>query len=402
MSGLANAPSAGRNVPLTVLMVDDEAQACKWFARLFSDEFTVLTASGVDEALALLRERSEEVAVVLTDYRMPARNGVDLLSELRDAHPHVSRLLISAYADKTVAMEAINRGQVEQILEKPLNEATVRQALRAALLNSQRRVVERRLLDTREATLRETLGFLAHEASTPLATVRSYLSAMKDRHLEVPSKNEPASEATQRRKSGEVLAMIEAAQRGADFAQVLVTKFLMSADVSAQAHSLEASKASELINAVCQQYPFDTEESQWVHCEVSEDFDLPGSRDLLFLVLCTLVKNAVLALRSAPPEDPQLNIVLGSYAPAPGMAEQPLIGVRDNGPGIAPEVLARLTREPTTTRADIGGTGMGLVFCQRVMSTLGGAMEVQSTLGQGAVVTLYFPKATEEPHKERP
>ncbi|AOW14797.1 hypothetical protein LPB72_20405 [Hydrogenophaga crassostreae] len=405
MDGFANPPSAPpqkNKAPHAILMVDDEPQACKWFSRLFSDEFTVFTASGVDEALALLRERAQEVAVVLTDYRMPLRNGVDLLSELRTPYPHISRLLISAYADKTVAMEAINQGQVEQILEKPLNETLVRQALRTALANSQRRVAERNLLDTRESTLRETLGFLAHEASTPLATVRSYLSAMRDRHLEDPSKEAATAGAPQRNKNGEVLAMIEAAQRGADFAQVLVTKFLMSANVTAQGTHPGSAKASELIDAVRREYPFDADESRWVRCEVSEDFDLPGSRDLLFLVLCTLVKNSVLALRSAPPDQPQLDIVLASYAPAPGMAAQPLIGVRDNGPGIAPEILDRLTREPTTTRADIGGTGMGLVFCQRVMSTLGGAMEVQSTLGQGVVVTLYFPNASEEPHKEWP
>ena len=37
-----------------ILLVDDEAQACKWFARLFGDEFAVLTAASVDEALALM------------------------------------------------------------------------------------------------------------------------------------------------------------------------------------------------------------------------------------------------------------------------------------------------------------------------------------------------------------
>jgi two-component system, response regulator PhcR len=390
------APPLANAVPYAVLVVDDEPQACKWFSLLFGNEFTVLTAAGVDQALALLKERAPEVAVVLTDYRMPLRSGVDLLSELRTHYPHISRLLISAYADKTVAMSAINQGQVEQILEKPMNEALTRQALRTAVHNSQRRAAERNLLDSREATLRETLGFLAHEASTPLATVRSYLSAIKDRHLEKPEEGRSPSEAEVRRNSGEVLAMIEAAQRGADFAQALITKFLMSADAANQAAPTGSTKASELIQAVRREYPFDAVESQWIRCEVSEDFELPGSRDLLFLVLCTLVKNSVLALRSSPPAEPQLDIVLARYAPAPGLAAQPLIGVRDNGMGIAPEVLDRLTREPTTTRAATGGTGMGLVFCQRVMSTLGGAMGVQSTLGEGAVVTLYFPNASEE------
>ncbi|MEZ5704572.1 MAG: hybrid sensor histidine kinase/response regulator [Burkholderiaceae bacterium] len=390
-------PTAGQ-VPMAVLLVDDEPQACKWFSRLFADEFTVLTAEGVDQALALVEARSQEIAVVMTDYRMPGRNGVELLKEIRNAYPHISRLLISAYADKAVAMDAINQGQVEQILEKPLNEPLIRQALRTALRNSQRRVADRHLIDSREFTLRETLGFLAHEASAPLATVRSYLAAMKDRHMDSPGGGTP--EPPQRRKSGEVLAMIETAQRGADFAQALITNFLKSAHATGQGDHADSTKASDLILSVRQQYPFDADEARWVRCEVSEDFDLPGSRDLLFLVLCTLVKNAVLALRSSPPPEPMLEMVLARSAAAPGRPTQPLIGVRDNGPGISPEILDRLSREATTS-SDIDGTGMGLVFCQRVMTTLGGTMGVQSTLGEGAVVSLYFPNACDEPHKER-
>ena len=116
-----------------VLLVDDEPQALKWFARQYSDEFVVLTASGVSEALALLDARGHEVAVLLTDYRMPRQDGVELLSAVRQRYGHVSRLLMSAYADKDVAMAAVNQGQVEQILEKPLDEPLTRQVLRGAL-----------------------------------------------------------------------------------------------------------------------------------------------------------------------------------------------------------------------------------------------------------------------------
>ena len=402
MAHIATPPSPPIKRPLAVLVVDDEPQACKWFARLFADEFTVFTATSVDEALALLAERADEVAVVLTDYNMPVRNGVDLLSALRTAHPHISRLLISAYADKDVAVAAVNLGQVEQILEKPLNEPMTRQALRTALANCLRRVEDSELLKNRAATLRETLGFLAHEASTPLATVRGYLSAMKDRHIQdTDGKSGMPSASAAPHKPGELLSMIVAAQRGADFAQSLVEKFVRSASEALPFDTQPAPLASELVAAVRREYPFDGDEAQWVHGQVSEDFELPGQRDLLYLVLCTLVKNAVLALRSAPPAEPHLVIEVARCAPAPGLPPQALIGVRDNGPGISPDVLARLTREPLTTRPQAGGNGMGLVFCQRIMATLGGAMEVQSTLGQGAVVTLYFPMGAATSNKEQ-
>ena len=68
-------------------------------------------------------------------------------------------------------------------------------------------------------------------------------------------------------------------------------------------------------------------------------------------------------------------------------------GVRSSsGPGIPAAVLSRLTREPVTTRADAGGSGMGLLFCQRVMASLGGTVSVASepNVGAGAAVTLHF------------
>ena len=108
-------------------------------------------------------------------------------------------------------------------------------------------------------------------------------------------------------------------------------------------------------------------------------------------MLCTLVKNALLALHGAPPAQPVVRVALLRAAAVPGMPQQPAIEVSDNGPGIAPEILARLTREPVTTRAATGGNGMGLLFAHRVMSSLGGQMVVRSTPQQGTSVRLHFP-----------
>jgi two-component system, response regulator PhcR len=384
----------GQTGPHAILMVDDEPQACKWFARLYGTEFTVLTAASVDEALALLRARGHEVAVLLTDYAMPARDGVALLGEVRRLYPHVARLLVSAYADKDVAMSAVNQGQVEKILEKPLDDALTRQALREALASSLRRVRDQSLISRRESALRETLGFLAHEVTSPLATVRGYLSAMRENHRDNPDGGGGMAYIAQQ-KPGDVLFMIEAAQRRAEYAQSLVSTFVQTARDASRGDSSASLRASELVQAVQDEYPFDAGESGWLSVELEPDFTLPGRRDLLYLVLCTLVKNALIALRSEPPLQPRVRIALQSVAMVPGLNPQPAVRVIDNGPGIAPNVLQRLTREPVTTRADSGGSGMGLLFCQRVMTTLGGDIAVHSIQGQGTTVTLYFPPSTD-------
>jgi two-component system, response regulator PhcR len=339
--------------------------------------------------------------VLLTDYRMPGRDGVALLAEVQRRHGHVARLLVSAYTDKAVAMAAINEGHVLQILEKPLDPGRARQVLREALADCARVAHERGLLERRAGALRETLGFLAHEVGTPLATVSGYLSAMRDRHQAAPPDDEAVAHLAQRRP-GEVLHMIDAAQRRADYAQSLVATFVQSARDAWQADVPVSLMASELVAAVRDEYPFDAGESGWLVCDVAADFALPGRRDLMYLVLCTLVKNALLALHSCQPGRPRVGIRLARGAPAPGLPEQPLIEVSDNGPGIPPEVLPRLTREPLTTRAETGGSGMGLLFCHRVLSSLGGSVDVQSTPGQGATVRLFFTAETAATDKERP
>ncbi len=376
--------------PHAILMVDDEPQACKWFARLYGNEFTVLTAASVDEALALLGQRGHEVAVLLTDYAMPTRDGVELLGEVRRLYPHVARLLVSAYADKDVAMSAVNQGQVEKILEKPLDDALTRQALREALAASVRRSHDQSLIARRESALRETLGFLAHEVTSPLATVRGYLSAMRENHRDQPEGGGGMAYIAQQ-KPGDVLFMIEAAQRRAEYAQSLVSTFVQTARDASLGDTGTSLRASELVRAVQNEYPFDVDEADWLSVELEPDFTLPGRRDLLYLVLCTLVKNALIALRPAPPAQPRVRIALQRLSMLTGLSPQPAVCVIDNGPGIAPEVLQRLTREPVTTRADSGGSGMGLLFCQRVMTSLGGEIAVHSVLGQGTTVTLYFP-----------
>jgi two-component system response regulator PhcR len=395
MNTEANGVNRGPTGPHAILMVDDEVHACKWFARLYGNEFVILTANSVDQALAMLQQRGPEVAVLLTDYAMPSRDGVELLSAVRREYPHVARLLVSAYADKDMALSAVNQGHVEAILEKPLDEALTRQTLREALATSVQRDRQNALLERREAALRETLGFLAHEVTSPLATVRGYLSAMRDRHRDAPDGESGVAYIAQQ-KPGDVLFMIEAAQRRAEYAQSLVSTFVQSARDASLGDASASLRASELVMAVQQEFPFEAGEEAWLSTDLRADFVLPGRRDLLYLVLCTLVKNALIALRShAKPvvPSPEVQIALARAMPAPGQAEQAAIRVRDNGPGIPPEVLSRLTVEPVTTRADSGGNGMGLLFCSRVMYALGGNVVVRSEPGQGAEVMLFFPFA---------
>jgi two-component system response regulator PhcR len=363
----------------TVLFVDDEPQSCKWFARSFSDEFTILTASGADAAMQLLREHGEQVAVLVTDHRMPGRSGVELLQAVQREGRHTVRLLVTAFAEKDTAIAAINKGRVLRILEKPIDVPQMRHALREAVSIYQAQALERALSRSRAGAMRDTLGFLAHELRTPLATVSGCVEAVVARH-QPPEDGAPLGVVQfAEQEPGEVLQALERATRRVQYCQSLVTTFLASARNAHPEGSRTPVRAGALVQSLLDGYPFEADERPWVSCTVAGDFDLPAPSDLLYLVLCTLAKNALLALREQP--DPCLRIEVSHGR----------IGFVDNGPGIAPDVLSLLTHQAVTTRSATGGTGMGLLFCQRVMQSIGGTVAVTCPPGAGTVVSLGFP-----------
>jgi two-component system response regulator PhcR len=379
------------DVAHSILFVDDEAPSRKWFARCFGGEFEVATAASADDAMAILALRGEEFAALVTDYRMPEQDGMKLLRRVQRDHRHIVRLLATAYAEKDVAIAAVNQGKVLRILEKPLEDEPTREALREALALYRQQALERAMNEGRASALRETLGFLAHELNTPLATVRGCVSTVAARSMAPGPQSRAGVAEFQEHQPGELLAALERAERRAQYCQSLVGTFLQSARDAYPGAAPQTVSASTLLKSLLDEFPFEDQERLWVSSSVLRDFRLPGRRDLLYLVLCTLTKNALQALRGR--EQPRLRIEAG--CDTQGEAPRGWLRFSDNGPGIPADVLARLTREPVTTRAGSGGNGMGLMFCQRVLQAAGGAVRVESTLGQGTSVVLQFDRAVQ-------
>lgn len=114
---------------MKVLFVDDEPSILRAIMRLFDEEeFEVVTAPSGPEGLQLL-EREQEIALVISDYRMPGMNGVQFLSEVCRRWPRTLRLVLSGYADTGAVIEAINQGQIYKFIAKPWSDEALRQVI---------------------------------------------------------------------------------------------------------------------------------------------------------------------------------------------------------------------------------------------------------------------------------
>lgn len=117
-----------------VLLVDDEPNILNSLRRaLRREQYEIWTATSGPEALAALNAASTDVSVVVSDFRMPEMNGVELLGQIKKISPDSVRIILSAYADTDLIQAAINEGQIFRFLAKPWNDQELRDTIRLSL-----------------------------------------------------------------------------------------------------------------------------------------------------------------------------------------------------------------------------------------------------------------------------
>ena len=132
--------------PATVLLVDDEPRVLDALEALLAMEYRVLRADRPDQGLARLAE--EDVAVVVSDQRMPGMTGTELLARSREVAPDTVRILLTAFTDVDAMMESINASGVYHFLLKPWDPNEL-------LLLVTRAVEHHRLCREREALVKD-------------------------------------------------------------------------------------------------------------------------------------------------------------------------------------------------------------------------------------------------------
>jgi two-component system CAI-1 autoinducer sensor kinase/phosphatase CqsS len=223
-----------------------------------------------------------------------------------------------------------------------------------------------------------TMGIMAHELRTPLATMQLIAEAVRS---EAPQTGGDSSERLQ--QLGHRLAnMVRNMNHQIDMQ-------ITNARLMRLGGHVERVSAAELVRSALADYPFrSTREKQAVLVRVHSDFAFLGSRDLFAQVVDNLTKNALrsLAAASSAPQPGDLLIEVGAQG------QRGRIAFRDNGVGMDADLRKRIFQPFFST--DRGtGHGLGLAFCQRVIQAAHGSIRVKSAPHQGAVFTIDLPVA---------
>lgn len=115
-----------------ILLVDDERDIQSFLEDLLTNRgYRISKASSGQEALTLLKNDAPDL--ILSDYRMPDMDGIALLKAAQKICPEAIRVLMTAYGDLKVAMEAINEASVYKFITKPWNNNDLLLTIQRAL-----------------------------------------------------------------------------------------------------------------------------------------------------------------------------------------------------------------------------------------------------------------------------
>ena len=365
-----------------ILYVDDEVTNLQGMRYLLDDRFTLLTTSDPTEALKILG--GEQIAVLLTDQRMPEMTGTELCAKARELKPDTVRILITAYADLHAAIDAVNRGQIRRYLSKPHSEEELVEALRTAIdfFHLQRTVKDMEIRVIRsgnQATAQVVRAELADELTAlheKLAASLEHVGDLIQAGLADRSGPSRFSELliAAKRTHGAALADLE---RLAGLSRRLRDGSAIKSALAARCDVVRA------VDAMVRILRSEIERDGTLEVQVRGTPSVRMEAPALGTVIMQLLINAAQARGDRPRERHRISVSVEATD------DEAVISVSDNGVGIPPEVRDRLFDPRFSTKPD--NEGLGLAIVRDIVGSAKGTVEVFSEVGIGTTLTVKLP-----------
>jgi signal transduction histidine kinase len=369
---------------IQLLVLDDEQDILKSIQREFRDaHFGVATTTDPEEAMNILA--GGKIKVFMSDQRMPKTPGIEFLSQMRQKHPDIVRVLCTGYTSSQVVQDAINIGHIFRFVNKPWRSSELKLAIDQSMKyydllaenrdlfaltnknNEELAKVNKKL--TKMLYVRKEFAAIAsHELRTALAAVKSTIDLVL---------GESAGKLNDDQK-----AFLNKIHDNVNRLNCLINDILDLIKLESKEFQLDraAHDFNALVRNVLAYYQKSAQEKGLALNSRLSDSQLPVSidADKIRLVLNHLIDNAVkftghgrISISSkVRPENHVLEVC-----------------VEDTGKGIHEgdiEKIFQKFKQFSKTQKHAGGTGLGLAICREIIFCHGGQIWAESEYGKGS------------------
>jgi signal transduction histidine kinase len=360
--------------PEAVVVIDDDYAMRLSCAKILS-KMGLRVEVFEDGARGLQAVAALKPGLVVVDLKMPGISGLEVVSRVHEIDPQIILVVITGYATIDTAVEAMKSGAYD-FLPKPFSPDELRLIVNRGLerrrlaLESQRGEVERALLK------RTFVTFVSHQLRTPLAAIHQYLDVLQ-RLEEVGD-----SPARRREWIGRCLKRTEELQS-------LIADWLTLARVEGGAflkERVEVDLKSTILNILENYRAMAAAEEVVLEANLpAGEMRVLGDRTCVGVVFDNLITNAIKYNRRG-----------GKVAVSGSLSDgEIVIAVGDTGVGIPekyrPFLFDEFFRIKEAGVKRVEGTGLGLHITKRIVSEMGGSIDVESQAGVGSTFRVRLP-----------
>jgi signal transduction histidine kinase len=357
----------------SILVVDDNPQIVQVLAYILCEHYNLDFARDGQEGLDKVRKSRPDL--VISDVMMPRKDGYELLEEIK-AHPDLKAIpviLLTAKADRASRIRGFERG-ADEYLPKPFNNQEVLVRVEGIL---KRKHLETELVHAEKMiSIGQLVAGISHEISNPISyaknaaeSIMTIFEAIKKGKIALDEGVEMMGESLEAVREGTTrVAEMTAALRG----------FVRQGAQGFKPYNIHLG-----IESTLQIVSVNNKSSIRVRKRYELESDIECNINQLNQVFMNLLQNAMHAVEDVP------NGEISIYTYQAGTSA--FIEIRDNGPGIAKDQLARIF-DPFFTTKQLGkGTGLGLYICKRIVEEHNGVLRIEGAAGTGVRCAIELP-----------
>jgi signal transduction histidine kinase len=344
---------------MNILVVDDEAVMLESIRiGLESNGYRVFEALSAQQALDQLYHGNHRIDLVATDYYMPTMNGIDLLEAVRRSHPTLPVMIMTAYAETSLVIEALKH-HCDSFIEKPFSLDH--------LIAEIERIKLHLLQNTRSSVMQQLLPRIVHQINNPLLSISGFAELI-------------------RMNAGNGDRLQKYADKILDAVQLIgrINKEIMNAGRT-EVGKCESVELDALLDSCLGMFQgmFVLKGVQVKRLIPVQGLRVLGDPFSFEQIFKNLILNAVDSM-----DDRTDKTLTVTVTPPQGPASVE-VTIEDTGCGIREEFLNKIFEPYFTDKSQ--GNGLGLVVIKTAVEKHGGKVLVESRVGVGSKFTVRLP-----------